>query len=1512
MPHIAFFSYAHADDVHSAGKLVKFCQWLETDIHALIGDSTFKIFLDRDSIEWGQRWKRVIDGGLDESAFLIPVISPRYLKRPECRREFLEFHKKEQSILGGRFADGCDGLILPLRYLELPPDSDDEISLEVTARHWTDIEQLSNQGSRLISKSNSDLIRRTATRLVALLNNVAPTLARGGSDVSGSGQMLDTLVASFERASAPLLMWPATMPNGDWLERRELSQLLGACNSSPTSAHVIVGSAGAGKSALLAKLAHQCRTVGHAVLGIKADFLPATLATDGELSAYVLKKHGDLAEAVLRLAASRPVIVIIDQLDALADLVDLKSARLDLLLNLIQALRGQNNVHLYCSSRTYELHHDLRLNALTAEGNRPGLAVVELQPLSREQISSQLTSTGINGDQWPESYFEFLAIPYHLRAFLQYVAHDAESGSTVPEQSVFASIHSIHELHWAQSVVYARNSRQCVGVLERLTERISDTEALRQPVSLFDEFGSALTDLEQAGWLHVQDSSVGFAHQTQYEFLLARTFALNSDGFINYVLEREHGLFVRPRVWHTLQYARNASPQGYLRMLGGLLASTTRRHLKMLLIDFLGQIADPTEQEVIWVTELLNNPATYALVAVRLWKQQGWYEALSPHVLPALMGQPAEQCWPVARILEYAWPFAFDRNRALLRDQWAYRVEQAHLLWTVVVDSPSFDDESVEWLCWVASKVDIAPWALRQAAESIAKTLPESAPQILAAGLNRRLDAKLAEDDPTPPPLSGDPNDAEWIVQRATYRRRARISAELDGNQWHDIDNIAKHAPNGFLRELWPWFCRALEHCDEWHKCRLDMFRDEQWHDRWFDSEFGNHYPLPQALLIAVQELAKADPGAFAQFVEQNTTRDSMAVQRLLACGLIECASTRPALCLHFLTSDDRRFFLGTCQDDMSATRRLLRAASPHWTDEQLIDVQRAVLKWNPYRAGEEIGQDEGAFILKYRAQLLRTLPTEGLLSDSVGVVAVHEASLQARERESAIHRRVHVINSPVDAIGMETMSDSEIVALFDYLHDSTGAYHPDNWHFGGSEQASHEFREFAKVHPARVAEVIRQFRPGVHERPAGYGLLALAGVKYDSATICSVVRELDQKGFSKPEFRDDVAQALHDVAIADRGLPNDLCQLLSQWLLKDDIPETVPDDDRKPKEEAEQPRSVLWDHQRYNIPHRWYWIGAALKLGLSLSDPPRNEEWLSILVRCADRPFPREVWTAWLWDFTSYYVPDRAAVAPTIADVLIRRPDILASDAGISALIHFSNWLDKETRHEVRVRLHDSTWSLSQQAEGEIVGVWALRDDDEQCWELIETWLSTSPEDSGSDSFRVGLAFAAANMWTDSSYRAAACSLLCRLSTIRSRAVAEAILHAFRRDGCLRADLSTHEFLKTLGQHFDFALVGQRYWVSKRLIEFLPHEPELILRICQRIVTTAKLSATNSETRFGPSISHLVAIALTLHRNPDPTLRTEGLTLFEDLLELDAYGTSQALTELDQRPIPTRRRVVE
>lgn len=161
-----------------------------------------------------------------------------------------------------------------------------------------------------------------------------------------------------------VLHWPTTLPGGAWIERCELGQLLTMVSDDDQRAIVLLGGAGSGKSALLARLGSRLREEGVQVVAIKADCLPASVET-----ARALRDHLEfpipVVSAICQLGNVGRTVLIIDQLDALSDLLDVKTERLSVLLDLIVSVAEAKNVRVVCSARLFDYHHDTRFQRLT-------------------------------------------------------------------------------------------------------------------------------------------------------------------------------------------------------------------------------------------------------------------------------------------------------------------------------------------------------------------------------------------------------------------------------------------------------------------------------------------------------------------------------------------------------------------------------------------------------------------------------------------------------------------------------------------------------------------------------------------------------------------------------------------------------------------------------------------------------------------------------------------------------------------------------------------------------------------------------------------------------------------------------------------------------------------------------------------------------------------------------------------------------------------------------------------
>ena len=177
---------------------------------------------------------------------------------------------------------------------------------------------------------------------------------------------VDAVRPQLEAASEIVLKWPKSLPDGEEIDRPELAELESRIEGSTGSTTAVLGKPGSGKSALVSTLAHRYIERGWPVLAIKGDMLDADISTEAELREHLGldARPSDLLE---QLAESGPVLLVLDQVDALAGYIDLRTARLNVLLNLVRRLGRVDNVHIVISARTFEFEHDSRLKSVAAE-----------------------------------------------------------------------------------------------------------------------------------------------------------------------------------------------------------------------------------------------------------------------------------------------------------------------------------------------------------------------------------------------------------------------------------------------------------------------------------------------------------------------------------------------------------------------------------------------------------------------------------------------------------------------------------------------------------------------------------------------------------------------------------------------------------------------------------------------------------------------------------------------------------------------------------------------------------------------------------------------------------------------------------------------------------------------------------------------------------------------------------------------------------------------------------------
>jgi hypothetical protein len=164
-----FWSYVHKDDQADGGRIVQLARDL-TDQYEMITGETINLFLDRDSLAWGDDWRAQIDRGLQTAVFFVAILTPRYFMSSECRRELQTFAREAERL-------GVRDLILSIVYADVSgllddTTQDDAIKL-VKNFQWEDWREL-----RFADISSSEYRKAVAKLAQKLVNANREILAQ--------------------------------------------------------------------------------------------------------------------------------------------------------------------------------------------------------------------------------------------------------------------------------------------------------------------------------------------------------------------------------------------------------------------------------------------------------------------------------------------------------------------------------------------------------------------------------------------------------------------------------------------------------------------------------------------------------------------------------------------------------------------------------------------------------------------------------------------------------------------------------------------------------------------------------------------------------------------------------------------------------------------------------------------------------------------------------------------------------------------------------------------------------------------------------------------------------------------------------------------------------------------------------------------------------------------------------------------------------------------------------------
>jgi uncharacterized protein len=180
-----FLSYVRADDDAEHGRITQLARDL-IDRYRLITGEELELFIDKDSLRWGEEWQDRINSQLLRTTFFVPVITPRFLKSPACRDEVGTFERTSRAL-------GTEAFILPILWNELRSnDADDTVASSLRSHNWEDWTSLKYED-------------RTAGAYNKQLDEMATRLANAVDDLTHAKPRPSTAPAELEADSSDIL-----------------------------------------------------------------------------------------------------------------------------------------------------------------------------------------------------------------------------------------------------------------------------------------------------------------------------------------------------------------------------------------------------------------------------------------------------------------------------------------------------------------------------------------------------------------------------------------------------------------------------------------------------------------------------------------------------------------------------------------------------------------------------------------------------------------------------------------------------------------------------------------------------------------------------------------------------------------------------------------------------------------------------------------------------------------------------------------------------------------------------------------------------------------------------------------------------------------------------------------------------------------------------------------------------------------------------------------------------------
>ncbi len=917
---------------------------------------------------------------------------------------------------------------------------------------------------------------------------------------------------------------------------------------------LVTGQAGVGKSGVIHQTMEALIQKSVPLIAFRVDRLTPTQSPN-QVGEQLENLPTSPTHVLGNIAQGRDCVLVIDQLDAVSTASGRISDFFDCVEQIVDQAKNYPKMRLLLACRKFDLDYDYRLKRLTGE---KGIAdMVPINPLSHEKVREVVAELGLNSISLNKKQLELLSIPLHLRLLAE-VAEGSKANVLN-----FTTAKDIYDKFWdyKKDIIDRRgNYDHWTDVIYTLCDSMSKKQRLSVPKASVDRYGKTAELMTSEHILVSDGHQYSFFHESFFDYAFARRFAGEDEELLEFLGsgEQQH-LFRRAQVRQILVYERDADRGRYLADLEALITSpNVRFHIKKVVFALLAALDDPTPEEWEIIAPLIGKQADP--ITQQVWQilcsSVHWFQLLdSLGLIEQWLRDESEerieqtvrllsimQRQKQARVAELVEPFIGVSEA--WRDRLNYLIQRAE----IVTERRFFDF----FLRLIHAGILDQPRRIINSNHdfwrqiySLRQQHPDWACEAISCYLNRYLNLSLA---------AGQPNLFD------------RNSGTLPHSKFDEqsVMASARQAPRAFIEHLFPFMLRVIE---------LTSIKEND--PRWFDSiwyyrPYGKGYHIDNALLSgreeAISNLAANHPEDFATFAEQQLRSSNFETIQFLLIRAYTANGERFAdEAIDYLCEQPVRLQTGYSAGNGNtqaapywATRQLIEATTPHYTEEKLLQLQAIILDYYTGYEKSYMGRQFRGYpqlvLLDAIATSRRTDAINHRLQEWKRKFTNLEWLKPLGKIEAPKSSQAWLVGSPISEKAADKMTDKQwlkAIARYDY-NDVRDRFQRTGQIIGGAYQLSTLLERQVKKDPVRFAKLIWWFPDNTNSSYFDAVLRGLAEVELDIETAFLVCQRCHQL----PNYPCGRSISLLIWKLVDSPWPEEAFDIVTWYALNDPNPQ--------------------------------------------------------------------------------------------------------------------------------------------------------------------------------------------------------------------------------------------------------------------------------------------------------------------------------------------------------------------